>query len=42
MIPVVSEPSVGSDRIFPTLPIAVDAYRQWRRRDQPSAGGSPS
>jgi hypothetical protein len=23
--------SVGADRIFPTLPTAVDAYRSWAR-----------
>ena len=27
--------SVGPDRIFPTLPTAVDAYRDWARRQSP-------
>jgi MFS superfamily sulfate permease-like transporter len=27
--------AVGPDRIFPTLPTAVTAYRDWRRTDRP-------
>ncbi|MET7403400.1 SulP family inorganic anion transporter [Dactylosporangium sp. NPDC005572] len=31
--------SVGTDRIFPTLPTAVAAYQEWRRHhDKPAAG----
>jgi sulfate permease, SulP family len=32
--------SIGSDRLFPTLPTAVDAYRRWVS-DNPGAAGPP-
>jgi high affinity sulfate transporter 1 len=28
--------SIGADRLFPTLPTAVDAYREWRREHPPA------
>jgi hypothetical protein len=31
---------IGTDNLFPTLPTAVDAYRQ-RASDHPSAAGPP-
>jgi hypothetical protein len=32
---------IGSDRLYPTLPTAVDAYQQWTR-DHPTEGRLPT
>jgi sulfate permease, SulP family len=34
-------PKIGADRLYPTLPTAVDAYRQWAR-DHPDGASPPS